>query len=45
MRLGNDPTNEERAARNVAEAAHRRALDDFQKRKKRLMVLPGYGTG
>ena len=32
-RLGNDPTNEERAAHRAAGAAYKRALDDIKKRK------------
>ena len=32
-RLGNDPSNEERAAHDAAEAAYRRALDDIEKRE------------
>ena len=35
-RLGNDPTDEARAAHDAAEAAHRRALDDIEKRKNPL---------
>ena len=35
-RLGNDPTDEARAAHDAAEAAHRRALDDIEKRKNTL---------
>ena len=35
-RLGNDPTDEARAAHDAVEAAHLRALDDIEKRKNTL---------
>ena len=35
-RLSDNPTNEERAAHDAAEEAHRRALDDIEKRKNTL---------
>ena len=33
-RLGIDPTNEERAAQDAAEAAYRRALDDIERSQR-----------
>ena len=42
VRLGDNPTNEERAAHDAAEEAYRRALDDIEKRKNTLWCYLGW---
>ena len=43
-RLGNDPTNEQRAAHEAAEAEKTRALENIEKRKNTLWCKPCNGS-
>ena len=42
--FGNDPINQKRPCHDAAQISYKSALNDFHKRKRQLLMLPGYNT-